>query len=74
MRGFKGGIVPPFMESDENGSLNNEKVGFVVAHLSHEGLMVWATLGLLACNKLKMSPKQMLGAMEETFSAVKEVS
>lgn len=68
MRGFKGGIVPPFMESTNPSDFTHEKVLYVVNHLSYEGLNLWAAMGLLAANKLKMSPAQMLQAMEETFT------
>ena len=64
MRGFKAGIVPPFMESNVPGDLNISKVEYVVSHLTYEGLNLWAIMGLLAANKLKMTPAQMLQVMQ----------
>lgn len=74
MRGFKAGIVPPFMESTKPQDLNHEKVLYVVNHLSYEGLNLWATLGLLAANKLQMSPAQMIHVMNETLSSQGETN
>ena len=69
MRGFKAGLVPPYMESDISGDLNQDKVRHVVAHLSYEGLMMWAAFGIAAVNRLHLSPRDMLATMEEYFSA-----
>lgn len=71
MRGFKAGLVPPYMESDISGDLNQDKVRHVVAHLSYEGLMMWAAFGITTANRLRLSPKEMLNTMEEYFNVVK---
>lgn len=71
MRGFKANLVPPYMESDISGELNQDKVRHLVAHLSYEGLQMWAAFGITTANRLHLSPQEMLATMEEYFSATK---
>ena len=71
MRGFKANLVPPYMESGISGDLNQDKVRHVVAHLSYEGLQMWAAFGITAANRLHLSPREMLNTMEEYFNATK---
>lgn len=67
MRGFKAGLVPPYMESGISGELNQDKARHLVSRLSYEGLMMWAAFGITAANRLHLSPREMLDAMEEYF-------
>ena len=71
MRGFKANLVPPYIESDISGELNQDKVRHLVSRLSYKGLQMWAAFGITAANRLHLSPREMLATMEEYFSAIK---
>lgn len=69
MRGFKAGLVPPYMESTIPKDLNQDEIRHLVTHLSYEGLLMWATMGITTANRLHMTPQEMLTTMEEFFNA-----
>lgn len=47
------GKKPPFMDSEEKGDMNAEKILYAVSHMSYQGLQCMAVYGLLWAGKFE---------------------